>query len=126
MKTTVNKYDFRDAFHASQYSANFSYSGLAALFNYLEEQEEDTGEEMELDITAIACDWTEYSSINECLEDRGLELEEVGLDEEEAAAELIEGVELSDTNKAMFFNWLSDQTSYFMIDDTDSFIMMDF
>ena len=65
MKKTINVYDFRDAFVGSQYKNKYSYNGLGALFDYLEEMEESDGVEMELDVVGIACDWTEYESIEE-------------------------------------------------------------
>lgn len=36
-----------------------------ALFDYLEEYEQSTGEEIEFDIVAICCDFTEYADIEE-------------------------------------------------------------
>ena len=65
MKQTINVYDFRDAFRNHQRADNFSYEGLTALFEYLEELEEDTGEEMELDVIALCCDFTEWNSLEE-------------------------------------------------------------
>lgn len=59
MKTTVNLYDFRDAFTRMDRADAFSYEGLEILFNGLEEFEEDTGEEMELDVIALCCDFYE-------------------------------------------------------------------
>ena len=60
MKTSVNFYSFRDAFQASR-PENFTYEGLSALFDYLEEWESSTGEELELDVIAICCDFNEDS-----------------------------------------------------------------
>ena len=66
MKQTVNIYQFRDAFQA-QRPNQFSYSALSALFDYLEELERDTGEEIELDVISLCCEWSEYSSaVNAC------------------------------------------------------------
>lgn len=58
MKTTVSVYDFRNAFQNIR-PDNFSYEGLGLLFEYLEEFEQDTGEELELDVIAICCDFSE-------------------------------------------------------------------
>jgi hypothetical protein len=38
----------------------FTYEGKIALFEYLEQYEEETGEEIELDIIALCCEYTEY------------------------------------------------------------------
>jgi hypothetical protein len=59
MKTTVSQSDFHDAFRAYDRLENFSYEGRELLFEMLESIEEDTGEEMELDVIAICCDYSE-------------------------------------------------------------------
>ena len=57
--------DFRQAFHNHDRGNQFSYEGLKALFGYLEEQEQDTGEEIELDVIALCCDYVEYKDFAE-------------------------------------------------------------
>ena len=52
MKQSVSLCEFESAFRGSQYENNFSYEGLKALYTYLDELEEETGEELELDIVA--------------------------------------------------------------------------
>ena len=64
MKQTINEYQFKDAFQNCRPN-NFSYEGLTALYNYLEQYEEDTGQEMELDVIGLCCDFTEYDSLKE-------------------------------------------------------------
>lgn len=59
MKTSVSLYDFREAFRACGRAENFSHEGLEVLFDYLEEYEESTGEELELDVIALCCDFYE-------------------------------------------------------------------
>lgn len=59
MKTTVSRYDFERAFIDADRKENFSYEGLNALFDYLESYEEETGQEIELDVIALCCDYTE-------------------------------------------------------------------
>ncbi len=71
MKATVTKHDFIDAFLHYEREHNFSYEGRSALFDYIEELEEDTGEEMELDIIGICCDFSEYKSAIACIDDCG-------------------------------------------------------
>ena len=65
MKKSISFYDFERAFIDCNLENNFSYSGKKALFNYLEEYEEDTGEEIELDVIAICCEFTEYENVEE-------------------------------------------------------------
>ena len=66
MKETVTAYRFRDAFMQSDtYKNNFSYEGLHALFEYIEQVEDDIGEEFEFDMVGICCDYTEYDSLED-------------------------------------------------------------
>lgn len=62
MYQSVNFYNFQDAFHRMDRKSNFSYEGLKALFDYLEQLEKDLGEQIELDVIALCC---EYSEIND-------------------------------------------------------------
>ena len=65
MKKTISKYEFVKEFDEYNRGNNFSYEGREALFDYLEEYEESTGEEMELDVIGLCCDFTEYESLEE-------------------------------------------------------------
>ena len=49
--------------------ANWSYEGAEALVNYLEELSDDIGTDIEFDLVAIRCQYSEYSSMDELLED---------------------------------------------------------
>ena len=74
METTITATEFIDTFRSSDtYQNQFSYDGLVALFDYFEELESSTGEEIEFDMVAIACDFTEYASITEFNESYGSE-----------------------------------------------------
>ena len=68
MKQTINFTDFQRAFTDCNREGNFSYEALKALFYWLEELEEDTGEEIELDVIALCCEFTEYESLEELQE----------------------------------------------------------
>lgn len=60
MKQTIGLSQFTDAFMAIR-PKNFTYEGLEILFNGLEELEEDSSEEMELDVIALCCDFYEMT-----------------------------------------------------------------
>jgi hypothetical protein len=62
MKTTLNTSDIARALHRDD-NAAWSWTGAKALAEYLEQLEEETGEEMELDVCAIRCDFSEYASL---------------------------------------------------------------
>jgi hypothetical protein len=63
MKRTINLYEFRDAFHRMD-RRNFSYHGLEVLYDALMEWEDAGGQEIELDVVALCCDYAE-----DCLDD---------------------------------------------------------
>jgi len=62
MKQTVYFNDFYDVFQSKR-PDDFSYEGLKALFDYLEQYEQDCDQEIELDVIALCCEFTEYDSI---------------------------------------------------------------
>lgn len=72
MKTTLNTYDITDALRRDE-NAAWTYAGAQALAEYLEEYEESTGEELEFDVVAIRCDFSEYSSLEDWVNDYGLQ-----------------------------------------------------
>ena len=65
MKQTISKSDFRDAFQRCGRGEQFSYDALGVIFDYLEEMEEGTGTELELDPIAVCCEFAEYENIEE-------------------------------------------------------------
>lgn len=65
MKSTVNFCDFCDRFKVMNRDNNFTYEGKRALFDYLGNLEEDTGEEIELDVIALCCEYSEYANLEE-------------------------------------------------------------
>ena len=70
MKQSINEYDFLKAFKECRPN-NFSRAGLFALYDYLEQYEDDTGEEIELDVIALCCEYAEYDSLQEFQRDYG-------------------------------------------------------
>jgi hypothetical protein len=67
MKQSVNFCEFVDQFRAHDRYDQFGYDALRVLFDYFEEYEQSTGEEMELDVIAICCeysvdDWSDIAS----------------------------------------------------------------
>lgn len=72
MYIKVTRNDFSRAFTDSLYANKFSCHALDALFDYFQDVESDQGEEFELDVTAIACEWSELT-LAEALNSYGLE-----------------------------------------------------
>ena len=73
MKQTITESYFIDQIVGDEYN-NMSYDGAKALFEYLEELEEDSRNshghcelEIEFDRVAIRCEWNEYDNLNEVI-----------------------------------------------------------
>jgi hypothetical protein len=60
MKDTVTRSTFTDAMRE-----HFTYEAIQALWDYFEQYEGDTGEELELDPVAFRCEFNEYSSLED-------------------------------------------------------------
>jgi hypothetical protein len=80
MKTTVSKYDFVEAFRQYDRLDNFSFEALDLLFEYFEEYEEATGQEIELDVVAICCDFDELDA-DDIIANYSIDVE--GMDDDE-------------------------------------------
>lgn len=104
MKQNVSFGVFCDSF-SDTYKDNFSYEGKRALFDYLENYEEETGEDIELDIVALCCDYCEYPSAYEAMEQ---------YQSEDMPVEGSEGDDLLEVhakNEAVALEWLQDRTT---------------
>lgn len=84
MKQTITQSTFRDAFHAIR-PDNFSYEALGLLFEHLEQMESDNGQEIELDVVAICCDYSE-DTVEEIARNYSIDLSECGGDYYEISA----------------------------------------
>jgi hypothetical protein len=72
MYQEINFSMFCDAFHNMDRKENFTYAGKRALFDYLEQLEEETGDKIELDVIALCCEYSE-DPLDEVLENYSLE-----------------------------------------------------
>ena len=68
MKKTIDKYEFVRDMDEYYHGNGFSYDGLLTLYDYLEELEEEIGEELEFDVIALHCQYEEIS-VNDFLTD---------------------------------------------------------
>jgi len=109
MTQTVYFSDFCDAFTGS-YENKFSYEGKRALFDYLENLEEDTGEQIQFDMVAICCDYSEYKTAYEAMEQYRPDDMPV---EGEPGDDLIE---IQEKNEAKALEWLEENTSVIKFD----------
>ena len=89
MKQSVNFSQFVDAFHAQDRYDQFGYQALRVIFDYLEDYEEQTGEEVELDVIAICCDYN-LMSIEDIVKEYRIDWVENCESEEEKTEAVIE------------------------------------
>ena len=68
MKKTIDKYEFVRDMDEYYRGNGFSYDGLLTLYDYLEELEEEMGEELEFDVVALHCQYEEMT-VNDFLTD---------------------------------------------------------
>jgi hypothetical protein len=115
MITTISKSDFIDTFKKSDtYKDNFTYEGLETLFDYLEELESDLCEQIEFDMVCIACDYSEYQTAYDAMQQYQPEDMPV-IDMEEHAG--IDLVELQALQEAEALEWLEDKTEVINFDE---------
>ena len=77
MHQYVTEHIFKDTIRRLR-PDNFTWGGLSALFDYLEEYEEDSGSKIEFDPIALCCEFSEYADFKEIQEAySNLELEDL-------------------------------------------------
>ena len=106
---TLTQSAFVDAFKESSRKDQFSYEALEAIFDYLEEYSDSTGEPVEFDIVGICCDWTE-ATWQEIAKDYNVDLSDCEDDDER-----IEAVQ----------DYLGDETQYVELSN-GSFVYVNF
>ena len=71
----ISNTDFIDQFKIMNRSEQFSREGLEALYGYFEELSED--QNIQFDVIAICCDFTEYENLEEFNRDYGKNFSDV-------------------------------------------------
>lgn len=87
MKTTVNQSAFIDAFRRYGRYDQFGYDALVSLFDYIEQLEDDAGEEIELDVIALCCDYS-VDSVEDIAGNYDIDIAE--MDEDDARSVVLE------------------------------------
>ncbi len=75
MKKTISEYEFIRAFEDYDRVSNFPNT-LPLLYEYLTDLEDDTGEEIELDVIGLCCDFEEID-LKEIAEKYEIDIEQV-------------------------------------------------
>ena len=105
---TIDKQAFVNAFADYNRADQFSIEAREAIFDYIEEYSNDTGENIELDVIEVCCNWYEMTW-EEVARDYSVDLTDCVDDDER-----IEAVEdfLNDSNYAIK---LSDEQSFVFV-----------
>ena len=74
MIEVVTESQFIDRFRKIR-PTNFTYEGLQALFEYLEQYEDDTGDTIEFDVIGLCCEFSQYDNLKEFQDDYGKDYE---------------------------------------------------
>jgi hypothetical protein len=104
---------------------NFTYEGLGALYDYLTDIEEAIGEEIELDVIALCCEFTEYENWDEFKKDYPSiadDAEDIALPDKEYQDD---DFELNDY-KDELLEQLSEHTQVINIPNSEGFIIQGF
>lgn len=86
--------------------SRWSRAAAFALAEYYEELEQSMGEEMELDVVAIRCEWTEYSTLQEVMDNYNPQLRDSGPDE--------------------ILEYLNDHTQVITLPDSQGYLVLQF
>ena len=78
MIRTIDNIEFVDAFRKMGRTDNFSFKGLVALYEYLEMLGDDLGQEIELDVIALCCEYAEYDNLEEFQADYSEDYQTIG------------------------------------------------
>jgi hypothetical protein len=106
-RITLN--EFTAAFRAHGRENQFSYEAKKALFEYLEQLEEDTGEQIELDVIGLCCEYEE-ADVDDIIKNYGLD---------------VSGCKSDDDRRALVENFLNDRTTV-VWHDGDTFLYRQF
>jgi hypothetical protein len=107
----VNQYDFVNAFtNSDTYKNNFTRPALFALFDHLDNESEEIESPLEFDMVAIACDYSEYKTAWEAMEQ--YQPEDMPIVDEEG----LDLVELNTKQEQLALEWLNNKTTVITFD----------
>ena len=75
MIQTIGFSQFTDAFHHAGRYDQFGYDALRVLFDYLEQMEDETGEQMELDVIGLCCEYS-VDTVEDIAANYGIQLDD--------------------------------------------------
>ena len=85
MKQTITFNDFLYQFKRMERFDQFGHEGLSVLFDYLDEYENDTGEQIELDVIAFCCEYA-HSTWDEIVDAYNIDVTDLRTEEDKRDA----------------------------------------
>lgn len=111
MIQTLRLSDFTNAFRNSDRAEQFSYEALMLIFDFIEEHEQCSGEQIEFDMIALCCEWAEDTPA-EIIDQYDTDINTEGMTEDEIAAAV--------------FEWLNDETIVAGVTDQNTIVYVQF
>ena len=112
MKRDINEWEFVDAFRNMDRENQFSIKGLRALYNHLIDYEESCETEIELDVIALCCEYTEYT-LKDYIREYSPDVDRRDYDTQEDF-------------EAGVLEFIRDNTQLIEIEDSDDFIIQQY
>lgn len=106
MKQSMSATDIADELMKDEYAA-WTYNGARALAEYLDNLDDETGEETEFDRVAIRCEYSQYGSAWEAME----QYQPEDMPTIDDPSESMDLVELDEAQEAEALRWLNDHTT---------------
>jgi hypothetical protein len=117
MIKTLSVYDFVNEWNKwEDRKDTFTYEGKKALFDYLEQYEDSTGEPLELDIIALCCEYTEYESAWDAMYQYQPKDMPTVDDEPNENGVGMDLVELGEAQEKIAHEWLKERTTVIDVD----------
>jgi len=118
MKQNITFCNFCDAFPESR-ETNFSYEGKKALFEYLENYEEDTDTQIDLDIIALCCEYCEYNDVDDYLSNYDSDIDKEEYTDEE------DSLDTEEYHQAVL-NEIEQKTQLIKFENSNGFIIQSY
>lgn len=114
IKETVNEYRFTSVLLEDEF-ASWTYGATKALFDYYEQLSEDIGEDIELNRVAIRCEWNEYDSAWDAMQQ--YQPEDMPTVDDSEGMDL---VEISEASEQLAREWLEERTLVLDVENVDT------
>jgi len=119
MKQNISFCSFCDEFNGGSYENNFSYDGKKALFEYLENYEEECETEIDLDIIALCCEYCEFEDIDDYLSSYNSDIDKEEYTDEE------DGLDTEEYHQAVL-NEIEQKTQLIKFENSNGFIIQSY